>query len=220
MEECYGGTLEQKDIDEAMNLEGVELKYNEAVVTSASDNKQCENLIEPRDIRRNEKETVQPLHYTTHAKWTNSTEKWKETTSGWSVSGKLGLGYEGAEASTTATYHRGKTEKEITRDMFEVSKDYEKDIEMLPRSVYELTVLKEETTYIADIEGLLLTFPKDKSMKRWFMSSKQLSRIFNTKKGKEKIVSNVGGKITVQINGKFEAKNVNAEVKEYLLRRI
>ena len=48
------------------------------------------------------------------AKWINSTEIWKAKTSGWTMFDKIN-GYawhmnEGAHASSTATYQRGKSE--------------------------------------------------------------------------------------------------------------
>ena len=216
MEECCGvNELKQEDVDEAMKH--VKLDVSKAIVTSVSKKPSVlEDLVNEREIFRNDKGKVNTRPYKADVKWSNSKELWKLKTSGWSMSGKLGVAHQGAAGSATATYHRGKAEVDIKKDTLEVSKQYSKDIEMQPYSAYEVTVIKEETTYIANVKGLLLKFPENTTIKTssWRLA-KKLSNIFKKKRGKGKIISKDGVWITAEINGKFTAKNVTAEVKKF-----
>ena len=212
MAKCCGvHTIRQEDVDEAMK--DVELDFSEAVVTSEPENKIDLVDLAARDIFRNDTDKVNTEQYTIGAKWINSKELWKLKTSGWSMSGRLGVAHQGAEGSATATYQRGKLEAEINKNTIEVEKQYSKNIEMKPHSRYEVTVVKQETTYAANIEGLLLTFPSNASIKTSRVGrKKKLSKILSRTGN---IVSKNGDKITARIAGKFEAKNVTAEVKAF-----
>ena len=215
LEECCGvNELKQEDIDEAMKH--VELDVSEAVVTSVSDEPSVLEDLAVHEIFRNDKGEVNTRPYKADVKWSNSKELWKLKTSGWSMSGKLGVAHQGAAGFATATYHRGKAEVDIEKDTLEVSKQYSKDIEMQPYSAYEVTVIKEETTYTANVEGLLLKFPKNTKIKTssWKFP-KKLSNIFKKERVKGKITRKDGVWITAEINGKFTAKNVTAEVKAF-----
>lgn len=214
LEECCGvKELKQEDVDEAMK--NVELDVSEAIVTSVSKKLSDPEDLAIREIHRNNKGEVKTITYKTDVKRIDSKELWKLKTSGWSMSGKVGVAYQGAAGSATATYHRGKAEAEIQKDTREVSTVYSKDIEMRPRSAYEVTVVKEEATYTANIEKLLLKFPESTTIKTSWRPAKKLSMILKKKRGKGRIINTDGHWITAQINGKFKAKNVTAEVKEF-----
>ena len=194
-------------------MKDAELDFSEAVIISESKKQSDPVDLVTRHIFRNPSGEVNTKPYKAEAKWINSKELWKLKTSGWSMSGRLGVAHQGAEGGATATYHRGRLEAEINKDTLEISKEFSEDIQMKPRSGYEVTVVKEETTYAANIEGLLLTFPSNAKIKtNRYEMKKKLSTIFS-KTGN--IVSKNGDKITVRIAGKFEAKNVTAEVKAF-----
>ena len=212
LEACLGDkTLKQEDVDEAMEV--VELDFSEAVVTSESKKRNTKELHVKKDYENDTREVKKEKHQI-DLKCINSTEFWKENTSGWSVSGTLGAEYQGAKASTTAGYHRGTTEKSVKKDALEVMMPFSKEFTIQPNSSCAVTVVEEEEMYTVSIRGLLLEFSRDAKPKLKIncLQKRKLSKIFEAS-GKMK--SDKDGKITAEIDGKLEAINVKRYVAVY-----
>lgn len=221
LEECCGGKkLRQEDVDDVLAMKGVELDVSKAVVTLKSEDQSTEDLA-LRRVYTNTTNRMADQPYESDVKWTDSKALWQVKTSGWSTSGGVGVAYQGAQGGVSATYHKGKLDAESKKKSRAVTIRYKENIVMEPYSSCEVTVVREETTYTAHIEGLLLKFPKDARIKTGkFQKKKLLSNIFYEA---QKLVSepNYGDNcFTAQINGKFEAKNLTAEVKKFPVNKI
>ena len=162
LEACHGGELKQEYVDKVM--EKITFDESEAIATSCLRESGDPLEIVPRETRSNGSDEVKTEKYEASAKWTDSAQKWKETNSGWSA--KVGIGGEKyVRGDCSFEYHRGKTEKDIENKSFEISKVFEDDVVIDPHSSCEVTVIRVETEYTADIKKLRLKFPHDTKLK-------------------------------------------------------
>ena len=209
LEACLGKKLKQEYVDEAMKA--VKLDISKATVTSVSTSDSPSHVY-AKDERSNVSSEEQDFDYgPIKLTFSKSEEIWKEKTSGWSVSGTLGVEYEGATASTTAVYRRGKAEKSIKRDLFTVEIPFSKKIKIMPHTTVTVVVEEEELVYTISVKGLLLEFPSDAELKTAWLKKKLIAKIL---KDCIKRPSD-DGKIIAEIDGKVEIMDVKRSVKEY-----
>ena len=205
--------LKQENIDEAMKA--VKLDISKAIVTSVSKSDPHVTSY-AKNERSNDSSEEQDFDYgPIKLTFSKSEEIWKETTSGWSVSGTLGAAYQGATASTTAVYHRGKADRLIKKDSLTVEIPFSKKIKIMPRTTVTAVVEEVEVFYTIDVKGLLLEFPSDAELKIAWLKKKPIAKIL---KNSIKSQSDKDGKIIAEINGKVEIMDVKRSLKDYHYR--
>ena len=145
-------------------MEKITFDESEAIATNCLRESGDPLEIVPRESRSNGSDEVKTEKYEASAKWTDSAQKWKEITSGWSA--KVGIGGEKhIRGDCSFEYHRGETEKDIENKSFEISKVFKDDVVINPHSSCEVTVVRVETEYTADIKKLRLKFPHDTKLR-------------------------------------------------------
>ena len=188
---------------------------SEAIATNCSRKSGDPLEIVPRETRSNESDEVKTENYEANAKWTDSAQKWKETTSGWSA--KVGIGAEKyARGDYSFEYHRGKTEKDIENKLFEISKVFKDNVVINPHSPCEVTVVKVETEYTADIKKLRFKFPHDTKLKvRPVIGPAGKTSLSGILKEKILCKKDKDDNTVVELDGKFKAMHITTEVKVY-----
>ena len=215
LEACCGGELKQEYVDKAM--EKIVIDDSEATVIHPLSKSDRELII--REKKDNNSDEATPTTYTANVTWNDTTQKWKETTSGWSVT--VGAGAEKyTKGHGSFEYHQGKTERDIKTTSFEVTMPFKHSFDMEPHSSSEVTVVKVETEYTADIKKLRLKFPHDTKLKvRPVLGpagKKTLSKILE-KKFTVLYKRDKDDNAIVELDAKFKAMHITTEVAVYPL---
>ena len=210
LEVCCGDELKQEYVDKVMKKIQVDDSESTAIphLPTVVDR---QNLV-PRERKCNNSDKDEQMTFQTEITWSNTSQKWKETTSGWTMKGELGA-QEYAQANIGFEYHQGKTEKDIDMKSLECKKVFECTRTMKKRSSCEWTVAKVETEYTADIKKLRLKFPHDTKLRvrsiKGPAGKKKLAKVLQEKVLYKK---DKDDNTIVEIDGKFKAMDIMTEL--------
>ena len=213
LEACHGGHLREEYVDKVMNK--IMLDQSEAIAIPHPPKSGDPQELIVREKKDNNSDEDRNVTYRANATWNDTTQQWKERTSGWSIKGGVGV-EKYARGDIGFEYHRGRTEKDITTTSLEVSREFVHEFTVKPHSSCEVTVVKVETEYTADIKKLRLKFPHDTKLKiRPVMGpagNTLLSEILE-----EKILykKDKDDNTIVELDGKFKAMHTSTKVAVY-----
>lgn len=209
LEAHVGKELKEENVQKTM--EKIDLDISEAEITSLNVNdsplfKQVKGRVKLENF--DDEDDKIPYGPVVIAE-TESIEKWKEKTRGWSIAPTIGVSHYG-NASGTFTYSRGTGEKLVERESSATSVTHQRNIKVKPGSSRIVAVEVDIKLHVIHVKNVLLEFTSDTKLKTkcWPWSKQKLSKILEIRSEKD-------GKIIAVSDGKVEVMEVLSAVRTY-----